>query len=1218
MPNEGNRPSDLEQTLRAVSEALAAPALDPDPARADWAAERATLSRLKEQVEGVFQELAAPDGDAALSGLHSLAVTVGSELAAVLAAAGRDGEAQSLLRSAESFASTDEREVCRAGRSDLPSFVQLCRAMWLAGQNRSRESERLLRRLARSCENATLQRQARWLLDTPRPITSAPSLFTLNGIGFRLWGDRDRHDDHSYIATWGLVFLFIPVLPVRAYRVVRQGNRYLFLGRVPLGPFARAARTVVALALLVATVGGGGWAWWDGADHRATQALAAAASIERRGAREEATAAYERAAQEFSGKASARLSGRAGAGVVRCGLAALPSPLGETQVDMVARLVRRYGALPGEARTRDASLALADGLSGQAQAMGDATPARAEASLRLLDLAHDLGPDAAQRVAGARSTLRQHRIRALATDWPLDALALAADSVDDPAVVALAEPVLVDLAHSPSLLLDAQPDVEALLRAAQGSGETPERLVPVRAALARAVGWRDDKERAHALQEGDREALRRRLTAHPDDQEVALALATSDYSHGDVDAAARRIRTLGPPGHTIGDAQRFGASLLAGRGQLAEAEAILAPHVAARLPRFAKAAQAYDEARDERAKALFAQLQRGPLPKEIEEAGEDHTRQLEAARAWVTSRLDADAQLTQLKDAYLHHAAVAPAVLALGRIRLEQARAASASARGPLLAEAERLFLAIRAEAEGQPGFHLALGQVYHRLGRSAEGDAELGKLLDGPAVQKLAVAEVYRDLGLGPKAIDIVEKVYNSDGDQATKYRAAYLRALLAVGFDEREKWLKLGDPSADPIVLDLKELQAERAFLAGHDQEAARLYAESAARREREALHNPVAANNAALAHQSRFMCTGDLKDLERAARLLENAYRAQSDVALVASNLSRTLTYFGMLRVIGRFAPVATLRPSGEQAERLLSSLLEGDKRAAVLAATRAEPLLARAGQVERQSEVLSPQWVDLYEQELDLADLTDDDNAIAQLDARLKAQPTLDTDTGARNFERFVAGEFHDQRIRQLDADLARTQKLLDEARQKSDTRAEGFALLLRGDAFLRRGVETGKKEDLVESEHALREAQRLVPEMARNDLAWTLMALAMAHAAEADSDFARFWEKTRRLYSGEAQLLAMRQGDGGAARVAALRRQPEIGEATKLLREDTQHQPGIGFLILARIAGDDALAAREAAALSHPRNVAARRMRARLHPEQIGPSLVVKFVEAGGT
>jgi len=75
----------------------------------------------------------------------------------------------------------------------------------------------------------------RKVLEDLQPISSAPSLYTVNGVGTALYGQRD-HDSRtgSYVATLFFVVLFIPLVPLGCYRVIPQGNRsWSFLGKVP-------------------------------------------------------------------------------------------------------------------------------------------------------------------------------------------------------------------------------------------------------------------------------------------------------------------------------------------------------------------------------------------------------------------------------------------------------------------------------------------------------------------------------------------------------------------------------------------------------------------------------------------------------------------------------------------------------------------------------------------------------------------------------------------------------------------------------------------------------------------------------------------------------------------------------------------------------------------------------------------------------------------------
>lgn len=70
------------------------------------------------------------------------------------------------------------------------------------------------------------------------PISSAPSLSTINGIGFTLYGSTD-HDvaTGSYVSTYYFVFFAIPIFPIKRYRVIPTPGGYRFLGAAPLRTF---------------------------------------------------------------------------------------------------------------------------------------------------------------------------------------------------------------------------------------------------------------------------------------------------------------------------------------------------------------------------------------------------------------------------------------------------------------------------------------------------------------------------------------------------------------------------------------------------------------------------------------------------------------------------------------------------------------------------------------------------------------------------------------------------------------------------------------------------------------------------------------------------------------------------------------------------------------------------------------------------------------------
>ncbi len=95
-----------------------------------------------------------------------------------------------------------------------------------------------------------------------KKVDGAPSLFTLNGCGFSIYGSDDYDAESSTsVATYYFVLVFIPIFPIARYRIRRvQGNRYQFFGKLPLRAFDKwhlgIAAAVVAGLIMAAFIGG--------------------------------------------------------------------------------------------------------------------------------------------------------------------------------------------------------------------------------------------------------------------------------------------------------------------------------------------------------------------------------------------------------------------------------------------------------------------------------------------------------------------------------------------------------------------------------------------------------------------------------------------------------------------------------------------------------------------------------------------------------------------------------------------------------------------------------------------------------------------------------------------------------------------------------------------------------------------------------------------------
>lgn len=69
-------------------------------------------------------------------------------------------------------------------------------------------------------------------------VKSAPSLGSINGVGFTLYGSSNPDPaTGSHLSTYYFTVFFFPIIPISRYRVIQNGNNYRFLSKVPLRTF---------------------------------------------------------------------------------------------------------------------------------------------------------------------------------------------------------------------------------------------------------------------------------------------------------------------------------------------------------------------------------------------------------------------------------------------------------------------------------------------------------------------------------------------------------------------------------------------------------------------------------------------------------------------------------------------------------------------------------------------------------------------------------------------------------------------------------------------------------------------------------------------------------------------------------------------------------------------------------------------------------------------
>lgn len=1189
-----------------IGRELDAPALEPDPGRDDWEPQVERLGELRQQLEdevlaGLDEacEILAEESPDAATNLRSNVAFLVAELAAAHHAAGRADIGAALLTKSLAAGPGDAvRTELEAAAREPDAFVVLTLGRWHHRSGDFTAGDRVLGAAKRGVSEAALRDAFEKCLTSPRPLSGgAPALFRLNGFGFGLYGERDPRPDGSHVATYCVSALFIPVLALSAYRVQSHGGgSYTFFTKERLSTFAKGWNW----ALVAAVVLGIGWislqSYLDSPERLARIALEEAQAVEAAGEAAAAADAYQHLLDEHTRPSD--VLGEAATGLVRVLVSGVETPMTPAGVDEAARIARRYRDLPDRARGGASASLLARDLGRWADEVGDGDEPSRLAALRLVRLAMDIaqGPDR-DALSERASVLHIGLAESLRADWPLEALHhyVLADTQES---MTAAGAIVAEL--GPSLVADADADVRTW--EPRGESAATEHVRELRAELAE---WQGDVRRSNALEEGDAEALALLHTERPRDQEVAVALADAKRGVGEFAEALTILRSYGEPGQLTSVAQRTLASCLADAGELEEADALLERHVASRLPSFQEAQRAYDSASRARAEGLISRARAGLEPalnRQLETVYDD-ARAGEIFDAWLRDQLEADASLNQLREAYTSQGEVVPAVLSLGTLKLRRAHAASGDERQRLLNEAERLFLAIRQEAEGVPAFHLSLGQVYHRLGRTDEGEAELRSLLDtGELPMALQVAHTYRELGLMARAREVAQATYESPGGgeagESARGGCAHLMALMASTLEDEEMWLRRAPQESATVQTSLLRLRARRAFRERNLPEADRLYGEVAERYEAEG-ETSAAFNNAALAIQSRYLCSGNPVLLDDAVARMRHGLALSPDNAVLIGNFADVETYRATVRVLDGFVRTRTLRLGGAEAGALIDWLREGPRGAEVSSALRADPNHRHGRDLSRQEQVLAPQSPRGWNREWSWLVAEQDAEALSALLGRLRAVEGIDVSDQdeARGRERTEAQEA--RRRAEIDAGVGDAEAVVAAARRTRHAPTIAAALQLHATTLSGRALENASAADARAAVAVAREALGVWDGFGSAMLPWALNVQALLEGCESLPGLREAYDARHRELEPNLLMYVAAQGDAAVAE--ALRESPLLDESATLRSGVGADDHGITDLVLASLADHPGLRAASEGTRTRPSTRSSLEIRGVLDP-----------------
>ncbi len=791
--------------------------------------------------------------------------------------------------------------------------------------------------------------------------------------------------------------------------------------------------------------------------------------------------------------------------------------------------------------------------------------------------------------AGLRTTREQATLMLGAeaeAEWPADALALYASVLPSERVQPATNALLERLLEWPQMLASSEREVRRAIE-----GAPAELRAGVEAALLTNRAWDEDEERAAALLEEGGARLDAWVLANPGDQLAVAAVAHRQRNRGQSAEGLATLEALGLPGETVDATHVLRAELLVYAERSDEALMLLRRYTDAHLSDYVEAATTYDRRLEEKYTEIENRAERGDLPRSVMDrllAIEDQNKRGVAFMEYADERLRADAELRGLADQISAYSDAVSASMLRGSVALELAVGESGEARQTLLLEAEASFLAIRGDAGDTPAYRVLLGQVYHRLGRPEEGDAEFTAVVNGfEPVWDLAVASAYRELGLADRARTVVNDVVARNPDAEALATASVLLAALATTPEEQLQAMELApDVAANRRLRD--ENRAFDLMSEGDLDAAAEIFLRIAEEWDAEVGAGGTGANNAGVAYQNRYGCTGDMADLTLAIEAFERAGRLDPGSAIVAENAATAQLVSARTTVLAEFVDLEALGFDSDL-EQLVPLLLRGSERERVRSMLMESPLYAAAIANLRRALTLSPGNTALFETLRQVLVDVDDAAGVERLHTQLLS--TGFERTADESLASFQRGEM-DELVDLLSAaDVAYWKMWLADANTDAVTLDAGRALLL---SALYQRLRTSGPED------AIAAAFTVLGEMRSSEWGIETTALAfaasnaVARAAESNAPLAEAWSEMRLLYRPGAEM-ALRLSEQSPEFAAALRAEPSMA-AVRVAMDALADDPTLSSWAAAAALGDRTRMASHAAFRDDATHAASNKLR----------------------
>ncbi|HEV3259711.1 MAG TPA: hypothetical protein VG013_22780, partial [Gemmataceae bacterium] len=601
--------------------------------------------------------------------------------------------------------------------------------------------------------------------------------------------------------------------------------------------------------------------------------------------------------------------------------------------------------------------------------------------------------------------------------------------------------------------------------------------------------------------------------------------------------------------------------ILARQGKLEQAHALLLPYAEEHLKRLHKAEETLGTAVRAVHEQIHNEAQVGPPPgfplERYRRAGKVEQQRIE--QEYVLARMKAAPAVKAAEAAIVRESAVVPVALDVGIVLLRRAQAeVDPAKRRAGLERAEKMFLAVRGQAQESDEYRLFLGQVYYWLGKHAEGRKLFDALLKEHhrSYQSLTeVSELLHEIGALAEGRALASEAYRKEDDADKKYAAAGLRATMALDTDDQITWLRRSNPADAGIKALLQAALGDKAMAEGKDEAAAEHLRQAADLYARQP-ENAVTFNNGGLVYIRLYRVSGDQEALDKAAAMFEKALALQGGDSIVLSNAAGSMLDRALRDVIGAAIDFKALKAGGS-VEMLFYLYRDQSGREKYVRRLRTDAGVAKALAYYDRLAVLRPKRASPYSNLLSIYAYRRDPEALRGLLRRLEGVD-LDLSDETRQALDFYAGKDDAKRRKEWKAGIQRQQDSVRVARKGA--RGATLAVAASTLADLKMSLDQlGEAVDAAEVVALAEEAHAAAPSQAtQSSLVRALLFRAGQTLARQEPPYTAMVTRARRSLS-PSYLLAVGLSLDAKLRDAA-RKNPDVQRAVALVLQETREFP----------------------------------------------------------